>query len=46
LKEKGLQSKDIDELKFQVIYEMPSRYGVLANPPDKKDGGPSTAKYV
>jgi hypothetical protein len=46
LKEKGLQSKDIDELKFQVIYEMPPRYGVLANPPDKKDGGPSTAKYV
>jgi hypothetical protein len=46
LKEKGLQSKDIDELKFQVIYEMPSRYGVLANHPDKKDGGPSTANYV
>lgn len=46
LKEKGLQSKDIDDLKFQVIYEMPSRYGFLANHPEKKDGGPSTANYV
>jgi hypothetical protein len=46
LKEKGLQSKDIEELKFQVIYEMPSRYGILAKHPDKKDGGPSTANYI
>jgi hypothetical protein len=46
LKEKGLQSKDIDELKFQVIYEMPSRYGVMAKHPDKKDGKPSAADYV
>jgi hypothetical protein len=46
LKEKGLQSGEIDELKFQVIYEMPSRYGVVTNHPDKKDAGSRTSNYV
>jgi hypothetical protein len=47
LTEVGLKSAgDIDELKFQVIYEMPSRYGVATNNPDKKDGGSRTSKYT
>jgi hypothetical protein len=46
LKEKGLQSGEIDELKFQVIYEMPSRYGVVTNHPDKKEGGSRTSNDV
>lgn len=39
LKEKGLRSGDIDELKFQIIYEVPSRYSALTNRPDIKDPG-------
>jgi hypothetical protein len=47
LTEMGLKSAgDIDELKFQVIYEMPTRYGVVTNNPDKKDGGSRTSNYV
>jgi hypothetical protein len=47
LTEVGLKSaKDIDELKFQVIYEMPSRYSVATNNPDKKDSGSRTSKYT
>jgi hypothetical protein len=46
LKEKGLQSGEIDELKFQVIYEMPSRYGVVTNHPDKKEGESRTSNDV
>jgi hypothetical protein len=43
----GLKSAgDIDELKFQVIYEMPSRYGVATNNPEKKGGGSRTSKYT
>jgi hypothetical protein len=43
----GLKSTgDIDELSFQVIYEMPTRYGVVTNNPDKKDGGSRTSNYV
>jgi hypothetical protein len=45
LKEKGLQSGDIDDLKFQVIYEMPSKYSALANHPDRKENG-RTSSYV
>ncbi len=45
LKEKGLQSGDIDELKFQVIYEMPSKYSALANHPDRRETG-RTSSYV
>ena len=40
LTEMGLKSAgDVDELKFQVIYEMPSRYGVVTSNPDKKGRG-------
>ena len=47
LTEMGLQSAgDIDELKFQIIYEMPTRYGVVTNNPDKKDGGSRASNYV
>ena len=47
LTEMGLKSAgDVDELKFQVIYEMPSRYGVVINNPDKRDGGSRTSNYV
>jgi hypothetical protein len=47
LTDMGLKSAgDIDELKFQVIYEMPTRYGVVTNNPDKKDGGSRTSNYV
>jgi hypothetical protein len=47
LTEIGLQSAgDIDELSFQVIYEMPTRYGGVTNNPDKKDGGSRTSNYV
>ena len=47
LTEMGLRSAgDIDELKFQVIYEMPTRYGVVTNNPDKKDGGSRTSNYT
>ena len=47
LTEVGLKSAgDIDELKFQFIYEMPTCYGVVTNNPDKKDGGSRTSKYT
>lgn len=47
LTEVGLKSAaDIDELKFQVIFEMPQRYGVVTNQPDKQDGGTRTSNYV
>ncbi len=47
LTEIGLKSaEDIDELKFQIIYEMPARYGVVTNDPEKKDGGTRTSNYV
>jgi hypothetical protein len=47
LTEVGLKSAaDIDELKFQVIFEMPQRYGVVTNQPDKHDGGTRTSNYV
>lgn len=47
LTEMGLKSAgDIDELKFQIIYEMPIQYGVVTNNPDKKDGGSRTSNYV
>ncbi len=47
LTEMGLKSAaDLDELKFQVIYEMPSRYGVVTSNPDSKDGGSRTSNYV
>jgi tRNA uridine 5-carbamoylmethylation protein Kti12 len=43
LTEMGRKSAaDLDELKFQVIYEMPSRYGVVTSNPDSKDGGSRT----
>jgi 3-oxoacyl-[acyl-carrier-protein] synthase III len=45
LKEKGLQSGDIEELKFQVIYEMPSKYSALANQLDRRENG-RTSSYV
>jgi hypothetical protein len=46
LTEMGLKSAgEIDELKFQIIYEMPTRYGVVTNNPDKKDGGSRTSNY-
>ena len=47
LTEMGLKSAgNIDELKFQVIYEMPSRYGIVTSNPDKKDEGTRTSNYV
>jgi len=47
LTEMGLKSAgDIDELKFQIIYEMPTRYGVVTNNPGKKDGESRTSNYV
>ena len=47
LTEMGLKSaEDVDELKFQVIYEMPSRYGVVTTNPHKKDGGSRTSNYT
>jgi len=47
LTEMGLKSAgDIDELKFQIIYEMSIRYGVVTNNPGKKDGGSRTSNYV
>ncbi len=40
LTEMGLKTAgDIDELKFQVIYEMPSRYGVVTNKSRQKRRG-------
>lgn len=47
LTEVGLKcAADIDELKFQVIFEMPTRYGIVTNQPDKKDGGSRTSNFV
>ncbi len=47
LTEMGLKNAgDIDELKFQVIYEMPSRYGVVTSNPDKKIEVSRTSNYV
>ncbi len=47
LTEIGLRSaEDIDEMKFQIIYEMPLRYGVVTNNADKKDGESRTSNYV
>jgi hypothetical protein len=47
LTEMGLKSAgDIDELKFQVIYEMPTQYGVVTSNPDKKVEGSRTSNYV
>ena len=47
LTEMGLKSAgDIDELKFQVIYEMPAHYGVVTSNPDKKVEGSRTSNYV
>lgn len=47
LTELGLQSSgNIDELKFQVIYEMPQHYGIVTNNPDKQNGGSRTSNYV
>ena len=47
LTEIGLRSaEDIEEMKFQIIYEMPLRYGVITNNPDKKDGENRTSNYV
>lgn len=45
MKEKGLQSGDLDDLKCQVIYEMPAKYSTLANQPDRLDGS-RTSSYV
>jgi len=45
MKEKGLQSGDLDDLKCQVIYEMPAKYSTLANHPDRLDGS-RTSSYV
>jgi len=47
LTEVGLKcAADIDELKFQVIYEMPTRYGIVSDQLDKKDGGSRTSNFV
>lgn len=47
LTEAGLKcAADIDELKFQVIFEMPTRYGIVTNQLDKKDGGSRTSNFV
>ena len=47
LTEVGLKcAADIDDLKFQVIFEMPTRYGIVTNQPDKKDGGSRTSNFV
>jgi hypothetical protein len=46
LTEKGLKSGDLDELKFQVIYEMPARYSVVTTQPGKKERGSRTSTYV
>ncbi len=46
LTEMGLKSADIEELKFQVIYEMPSRYGIVTSNPDKKIEVSRTSNYV
>jgi len=47
LTEVGLKcAADIDELKFQVIYEMPTRYGIVTDQLDKKDGGSRTSNFV
>jgi hypothetical protein len=45
LKEKGLESGDIEDLKCQVIYEMPAKYSTLANHPDRADCS-RTSSYV
>ena len=45
MKEKGLQSGDLEDLKCQVIYEMPAKYSTLANHPDRLDGS-RTSSYV
>lgn len=45
LKEKGLQSGDIEDLKCQVIYEMPAKYSTLANHPDRAECS-RTSSYV
>ena len=39
LTEKGLKSGELDELKFQIIYEMPTRYSVVTTQPGKKGTG-------
>ena len=47
LTEVGLKSAaDIDDLKFQVIFEMPQRYGAVTNQPGKHDGGTRTSNFV
>jgi hypothetical protein len=46
LKEKGLKSEEIYELRFQAIYEMPTRYGMVTNQPDRKEGGSRTSNCV
>jgi hypothetical protein len=47
LTEMGLKGAgDVDELKFQIIYEMPSRYDVVTTNPRKKDGGSRTSNYT
>lgn len=47
LTELGLMSAgNIDELKFQVIYEMPQHYGIVTNNPDKQNGDSRTSNYV
>jgi hypothetical protein len=46
LKEKGLKSEEINELRFQAIYEMPPKYSVVTNQPDRKEGGSRTSNYV
>jgi DNA primase catalytic subunit len=47
LTEVGLKcAADIDELIFQVIYEMPTRYGIVSDQLDKKDGGSRTSNFV
>ncbi len=47
LTELGLKNAgDIDELKFQIIYEMPLRYGVVTSSPDKKTEVSRTSNYV
>ena len=45
MKEKGLQGGDLEDLKCQVIYEMPQKYSALANHPDRPDGS-RTASFV
>jgi hypothetical protein len=46
LTEKGIKSGELDELKFQIIYEMPTRYSVVTTQPGKKEVGVRTSNYV